>query len=136
MEHKNFLIIHSDSSSSYIEEGVEIIFRDPHRRSFKIIFPDRDHKKSGRKRCDLLCLTPDNYEYYIELKKTFHPKAIKQLINTIEDYSKDLRKRKAYVVYNEISPAIGTGIQDMIANFAEDFEMILEFVKSPLNISL
>ena len=126
---------------SYEEKGAKVNFRNPYKRALTIIFPDKDFKKDGRKRCDLLCLALDNYQYYIELKRTYHPEAIKQLLDTIEDLSETFptqtTNKQAYVVYSKkMRPASSTFVQKAKAKFAERLNMVVKDAQSPFYLEI
>ena len=134
MKNRNFLV--TDEYKTYEEKGVKITFKNPSKLALIIIFPDKHYKETDRKRCDIFCLIPNNFQYYIELKKTYRSEAVRQLMDTIEDFSKEFpvgsKAKEAYVVYTkQMHPAAATSIQQAKNEFTERLNMVVKDVKSP-----
>ena len=126
----------------YEEEGVEIIFENPSKLELEIIFPDKDYKKPNRKRCDILCITSNKRQYYVELKTTYRSEAIRQLMDTIEDFLKEFpagsKAKEAYVVCRneQKQPRARTKTQRAKDEFAEKLKIVLRIVYSPFYLSV
>lgn len=99
---------------------------NPNRRHFEIWSEPGGSDKGGneRKRCDYICtkLNKPEFEYYVELKKTFETGAATQLMESIKTHSKVSSgdHRKAFIIYSNMKFASQLNkAQKIIDNFSK-----------------